>query len=148
MRRLGKPADFVSGILLVVFAGAIMWIGRDLQVGTAARMGPGYVPRLLAYVIGAFGLVIALRAIRQQGSPKGRVPVWPQAVIAASVLLFAMTIETAGLAIAATLTVVVAGAVAQDRRWHEIALLAVALAAFSVLAFPIGLGVSMRIWPW
>ena len=58
--RINVP-DLAFGVLLIA-VGAIAWVlVADLPVGTATSMGPGYVPRGLALMIAAFGVVHVAR---------------------------------------------------------------------------------------
>ncbi|MCX7312698.1 MAG: hypothetical protein NTV56_13475 [Alphaproteobacteria bacterium] len=40
-------ADVLSGLLFVAIAAFGLWASRNYPVGTALRMGTGYMPRLL-----------------------------------------------------------------------------------------------------
>lgn len=79
----GMKSDQVSGLLLLALALGIGWLNREFPVGSLSDPGPGYVPLLLAMVLGAIGLLVAffggrsepLRAIR-----------WPEATRAAIIL--------------------------------------------------------------
>ncbi len=55
-------SDQLSGIVLVVIALAVAWQNHAYPLGTLAEPGPGYMPLLIAVALGAFGLLIALRA--------------------------------------------------------------------------------------
>src|SRR6266516_3144541 len=46
--------DVLAGLLFIVVAVLGLWISRDYPIGTALRMGTGYVPRLLCWLL--FGL--------------------------------------------------------------------------------------------
>ena len=61
-RLLSK--DFLSGVMFIAFGLGALWFGRHLQMGTTVRMGPGYVPHMLAY---AGDL---RRAARDAGTPE------------------------------------------------------------------------------
>ena len=45
-RLLSK--DFLSGVMFIAFSLTALWFGRHLQMGKTVRMGPGYVPHMLA----------------------------------------------------------------------------------------------------
>ncbi len=44
-------ADVLSGLLFIAVAAFGLWVSRDYPVGTALRMGTGYVPRLLCWML-------------------------------------------------------------------------------------------------
>ena len=41
--------DVLSGLLFVGVAALGLWLSRNYPIGTALRMGTGYVPRLLCW---------------------------------------------------------------------------------------------------
>ena len=47
MHRIRNPNDVCVGGMLIAVALLALWLTRNLTQGTAASMGPGYVPRLL-----------------------------------------------------------------------------------------------------
>ena len=58
----GLRSDCISGIALILVALLVAWENRVFPTGSLAEPGPGYVPLLFAIVLGAFGLLIALRS--------------------------------------------------------------------------------------
>ena len=58
-RLIAGPTELAAGLFLLVVAALAWWFAQPLKVGTAYRMGPGYVPILLAWITGAFGAVLA-----------------------------------------------------------------------------------------
>jgi hypothetical protein len=67
--------------------------------------------------------------------------------ILGSIAVFAVLIETAGLAVAAVAIIVISASAASDRRWREIVVLAVCLATACIVLFVLALGLPLRIWP-
>jgi hypothetical protein len=144
--RINFP-DLAFGVLLIAI-GLVAWILiADLPVGTATSMGPGYVPRGLALLIGAFGVVQCARAFAAARVPLPSTALRPLLLVGASVAVFALLLRTAGLALTAAAVVIVAGFAAYDVRLRENLLLAVGLAVFAVLLFVMGLGLPIPIWP-
>ena len=72
-RLLSK--DFLSGVLFIAFGLAALWFGRNLAPGTAVRMGPGYVPHMLSYIMLFLGLIIAVVAL-YTGGERVETPQW------------------------------------------------------------------------
>jgi hypothetical protein len=68
--------DFFSGLMFVV-VGAAFGIGASqYNVGTGARMGPGYFPMILGILLAILGSLIALKALgseKQPGTDIGRI---------------------------------------------------------------------------
>ena len=139
--------DLASGLMFAAWGVAGLWFGRDLPIGIALRMGPGYVPWLLSWALIVFGSVIAVKGTMLGGAPLTRWHLRPLILLPLSLLAFAVLIEPAGLPIAA-LAVVVAGAVAgPEFRLGEVVILGLSLAVCSVGLFIYGLGLPMTIWP-
>ena len=49
IRFLSK--DLLSGLMFIAFGMAALYFGQKLALGTPVRMGPGYVPRMLAFIL-------------------------------------------------------------------------------------------------
>ena len=67
---LKSQKDFFSGLLFMTVGGAFAYGATTYQVGTAARMGPGYFPLLLGVILALMGVVIAVRSFIA-GTPDG-----------------------------------------------------------------------------
>jgi hypothetical protein len=144
--RLNVP-DLAFAAFLIALGAFAFALASELSAGTAAAMGPGYVPRALALLIMVYGVVLMARAAVAgwQGFPA--IAVRPLLMVCASVALFAILLPIAGLAATSFAVVVCAGFAAYDVRWRENLGLAVALAAFAVLLFVAVLGLPIPIWP-
>ena len=57
----GMRGDHIAGIGFVVIALVVVWQNSAYPLGTLQDPGPGYVPLLLAILLGLFGLFIAVR---------------------------------------------------------------------------------------
>ena len=55
MAFIRHPKDFFAGLLFIAFGIAAIAIGSNYPLGTAARMGPGYFPRILGILLIALG---------------------------------------------------------------------------------------------
>ena len=59
-------ADVLSGLLFIAVAAFGLWVSRDYPVGTALRMGTGYVPRLLCWMLLGLGAIVLVQGLREQ----------------------------------------------------------------------------------
>jgi putative tricarboxylic transport membrane protein len=141
------PKDFWAGVLFIAFGGAACVIALDYAMGTAARMGPGYFPRVLGLLLCALGALLVLRSFKLQGAPLTFPTFKPLAIVLASVLLFGLVVTKVGLVIATLLLVLVASTASHEYRWRESIVAAIALAVFVVVAFRYGLGLQLPTWP-
>ena len=60
----------LSGLMFVSIAILGLWLSRDYPIGTALRMGTGYVPRLLCWILLALGCLILFQGLRES-RPRG-----------------------------------------------------------------------------
>src|SRR6266496_1698092 len=147
MAFIRHPKDFFAGLLFVAFGIAAITIGSNYTLGTAARMGPGYFPRILGILLIALGGALVVRALRLNGPP---LPGWkwrPTVIVLASVALFGMIVNYAGVVLSTILLIVAASAASHEFRWRESLVAGVVLAALAVGVFVIGLKLQLPIWP-
>jgi hypothetical protein len=89
--RVLQGKDVLAGLLFIGIAGFGLWVSRTYPVGTASRMGTGYVPRLLLWVLlGLGGSILALglwKADQPQDSDITARAAWRPVVFVASSLV-------------------------------------------------------------
>ena len=83
--------DLLFGLFLIAVAGIALAATRTLSGGTAADMGPGYMPRAIAIMLLAFGLWFSIRGLRRPFVGIAPVRLQPLLAITASVAVFALT---------------------------------------------------------
>lgn len=146
MIRVKSPQDLGAGLVFIAIGAAGILFGRELTYGSAARMGPGYFPTLLSYLIIAIGLVIAFRGFTIDGPSIQRIPLRPISLVVISILAFGFLIEVIGLALTAILLTFIASAARKEVNWKETAILAFIIAFLCVGIFIYGLGQPMPAW--
>jgi hypothetical protein len=147
MAVIRHPKDFFAGLLFVAFGIAAIVIGSNYTLGTAARMGPGYFPRILGILLILLGGALAIRALRLKGDTLARWKWRPTLIVLGSVILFGLIVTHAGLVLSTILLVVLASAASPEFRPKEAAISGVLLAALAVGVFVIGLKLQLPIWP-
>jgi hypothetical protein len=145
--RINIP-DLAFAVFLVALGALAFGLAGSLNVGTAAAMGPGYVPRGLAILIMIYGLALGGRAMFAGAVAFPSIEWRPLFLILGSVAVFAVLLPIAGLAITSFALVICAGFAAYDVRVRENAIAAVTLAAFAVVLFVVALGLPIPVWPW
>ena len=146
MLRVRKPQDLGAGLLFIAFGAAGLWFGRDYAIGTAARMGPGYFPALLSWLLVIIGIYVAARAFVIEGPPIAAVR-WRSALaVLAAVAVFGLLIQRAGTAIALVAVVCVAAFATRETRWKEVVPLALFVSAFCVVVFILALRQPLPLW--
>ncbi len=141
--------DFLAGVIFVAI-GALFVVGaRELEVGSALRMGPGFFPLVLAAVLMLLGVVIAARSFAQGPAPLGAIPWRGTALILTAPVIFGLTVRGLGLVAAVALSVLIAAFASRRANVRFASLLTLGLTAFCVLVFSYGLGLPLRLkGPW
>jgi hypothetical protein len=147
MPAIRNPKDFLAGLIFVAFGIAAIVLGSAYPLGTAARMGPGYFPRILGILLIVLGGALALRSLTLVGTP---LPGWkwrPVLVVLLSVVVFGMVLTHIGLVLSTIGLIVAASAASQEFRLQEALISGIVLAALAVGVFVIGLKLVIPIWP-
>jgi hypothetical protein len=146
MVRVRSPQDLGAGVVFVTIGAAGLYFGQDLAFGSSARMGPGYFPTILSYLIIAIGLVLATKSLATDGPPIERIYVRPLFAILAAILAFGFLIDRIGLALTAALLTIGSAYARRDVDLKETLLLAAGLALFVVGVFVYGLTQPLPAW--
>jgi putative tricarboxylic transport membrane protein len=143
--------DVLAGAMFMAVALLGLWVSREYPVGTALRMGTGYVPRLLCWLLLALGAVVLIGGLR--GGPAGPADTqarfaWrPLLFVAGSLVLFGLALERLGLVVSILLLVVTGALASRMLRPVETLVAALVLIALSWGIFIFGLGLTIRTWP-
>ena len=111
MFRVKSPQDLGAAVFFMLFGLAGVYFASDLAQGTAQRMGPGYFPTLLGWLIFGIGAILALRAFSIEGLSIERTSMRPLLFVLATILGFAALIQPLGLIATSMIVVVVAASV-------------------------------------
>ena len=147
MVKIPRPKDFYAGLLFVAFGVFAIIVAWNYPLGTAARMGPGYFPRLLGILLIVLGGALSLTALRGRGPP---LPGWkwrPVSIVLLSVVAFGLVLTHAGLVLSTIGLIAVASTASREFRFKEALVSGLLLAALSVGVFVIGLKLQLPIWP-
>src|SRR5436305_8971362 len=88
--------NVLAGLMFIAIAALGLWVSRDYPVGTALRMGTGYVPRLLCWILMGLGTAVLIQGLREKHAPPERVTLGqllPVGIVTASLIAFALAIE-------------------------------------------------------
>ena len=147
MGFIRHPKDFFAGLMFIAFGAAALAIGSGYALGTAARMGPGYFPRILGIFLVVIGAVVALRSLKLRGTRIEFGPLKPMAIVLGSVVLFGLLSPHIGLVLAGVMLIVVSSAGSSEFRWKEASISGIILSVGAVLVFIWGLGLQFSVWP-
>ena len=147
MIRFGKLSDLLYGATLIAIALVGFWLTSDLRLGTAVRMGPGYFPALLCWMLLAVGSFVAARSFVSGYETLEPWALRPLLCIFVAIAFFALSVERLGLPLAIAGVVLLSSlGDPQARRWEAIAL-AVGLAVVCSLVFVTALGLTIPLSP-
>lgn len=137
--------DLLAGLTIAAVGGWFFVGAFDYRIGTAVRMGPGYLPMVFGIITVVLGLAIVLLALGRDG--KLPLPA-PRACLAVliSIAGFALVLPRAGLIPAALVAVMIATRGDRDARLTTSLLLAVCVAASSWFVFVELLGMAMPVF--
>ena len=156
--KIKSQKDFFAGLMFTVVGVAFAWGATTYNVGTGARMGPGYFPLMLGIVMALIGLVIMFTGLSVEtatGDPIGKWA-WRQvffilgANLAFGVLLGGLPsfgIPAMGLIIAIYALVIIAAQAGSKHALPSVLALATVLAIGSYIAFIWALKLQIQVWP-
>lgn len=151
IHSLERPRDVFGGLLIAAIGVGFLAVGRELEMGSSFRMGPGYFPTILSGLLIVLGAVIAGFAMRRPAEEGGvgEVPWRGIILIVGSVLFFGLFLRSLGLAPVTLVVVLVSAWASRYAGVPSSILLAVGIAIFCTLLFIRGLGLPLPvIGPW
>ncbi len=147
MFRIRHRKDFFAGLIFIIVGVIALAIGREYSLGTTTRMGPGYFPAMLGWLLLVLGGIIFVRSLWFDGPNVGHVGFRPLVLVLAAMLAFAALLETAGLVIALIALIGVASFASSETRMRESLPLLAVLIFVALGLFVYGLGLPLKIWP-
>lgn len=145
--RIRAEKDFYAGLLYVLLAAAFLWFGRDYKMGAASRMGPGYFPLTLGWILFGFGVVSIIRSFVTDGSAITRIHWTKLAWITLAVIAFGFLLGKAGIVFALPVLMIMSSLASKQSEYDLKALaVVVGLTIFCIAVFVKGLGVPMPIF--
>jgi len=150
--------DFFSGLMFTLVGGAFAWGATSYNIGTGARMGPGYFPLLLGIFLAVLGAVITFYSLiehTEDGEPVGKFVWKPIVYILGANVVFGILlaglprfgIPPMGLIAAIYALVIIAGKAGDNYSLKESLILSTVLSVGSYLAFIMLLKLQMPVWP-
>ena len=143
-RLLSK--DFLSGVMFIAFGLTALWFGRNLATGTSVRMGPGYVPHMLAYIMLFLGAVISVIAMFNKDAEITEAPKWkPITMVTIGIVVFALLFESTGMLPALVALVLLASLGGDEFKLWEVIVNMIVLTIMCVIVFKVGLSMNISI---
>lgn len=147
--RIGRPKDFLAGFMFVFFGAAAGILSLEYQIGTAAKMGPGYFPFALGVFLVGLGLGVMAKSLSggKGTSPGPSFRLKPLTLILSSVILFSFLLRPLGLIATTVLLVLVSSAAGEQFRVKDALLNSAVLVGIVFLVFVFFLEFQVPVWP-
>ncbi|GHC78785.1 tripartite tricarboxylate transporter TctB family protein [Limoniibacter endophyticus] len=146
--------NLYAGAIFVAFGAYFALEAMRYELGTAFRMGPGYMPVVLGIVLAILGLLVAGSGVAKtmQGAEvvEDNPPAWlPILIICGVILFFGLTIRGLGFV---PVVLISSFAVAMASKLNSLLfsiLLAIVVTLICLVVFIIGLGATIPVFgPW
>jgi hypothetical protein len=156
--KIKSQRDFFAGLMFAVVGVAFAWGATTYNVGSGARMGPGYFPLMLGILMAVIGLAIMFTGLTvetEDGEPIGKWA-WKQVVfilganLAFGLLLGGLPtlgVPAMGMIIAIYALVIIASLAGHEFKLPAVLALATVLAVGSYVAFIWALKLQIQVWP-
>jgi len=144
-----RRKDILAGMLFIAIAAIGLWASRNYPIGTATRMGTGYVPRLLCWILLGLGVVVFIQGLFKGATSLTKGPsIWRAIIlIPAALLAFAYTIQPYGVVVAIVLMIAVGSFASRESRPVEVVAAAVILVVLTISIFVWAIGLPISVWP-
>lgn len=150
--------DFFSGVMFMGLGVAFAWGATTYNIGTGARMGPGYFPLMLGVLLALIGAAITFTSLvveAEGGGKIGKIAWKPLFFVIAANVVFgillagipAFKIPAMGLIVAIYALVFIASMGEAGWKFKTTLILATVLAIGSYLAFVLALKLQFPVWP-
>ena len=150
--RVLARKNVLAGLMFIGVAALALWLSRNYPIGTALRMGTGYVPRLLCWILMGLGAIVLVQGLREADSDRpaeggALARLWPILIVTASLVAFGLALERLGLVVAIFLLIGIGSLAARGIKPWEAAATALGLILLSWAIFIEGLGLTIPVWP-
>jgi hypothetical protein len=148
MRLRPDAQSILAGLLFIGFAAVMLWLNTDHPIGTARRMGPGYMPMLAFWMLGGLGAAILAGGLLSGPNAIGRFAWRDLGLILAAMVVFGLTVERLGFVVSITLCVAIASLAEKTFRPVRVAGLVAFLLALCWFLFIWYLDIRIPVFPW
>ena len=140
---------FAAGALFLAVAVFYFVMSFNYQQGTAARMGPGFFPKMVSILLGLIGVGILLGSVSSKAHIE-QLEKWDfkgLLWIAGSVALFGFLLPSLGLVIALAALIVISSYASPEFTWLGTLVNTAVLIVFCVGVFVYGISLQCPVWP-
>ncbi|OGQ08573.1 MAG: hypothetical protein A2026_12105 [Deltaproteobacteria bacterium RBG_19FT_COMBO_46_12] len=122
--QISNHKDFNAGLLFILLGISTTVLARSYPIGTAAKMGPGYFPFILGFMLTVLGFVISLKSLSKRRGVRKRALIRfrPVVFVLSSIVLFGLLLLPLGLLLS-TLLLILISSMASDEFKMKVAIL-------------------------
>lgn len=141
--------DAATGAIFFAIGAAFALATRELELGSAFRMGPAYFPLLLSGALMLLGAVIIAGSFTGPGEPLGKIPWRGLVLVLLAPVVFGLTVRKLGLVPAILLTLLIAVYASRRTTIMLALMMAAGLTLFCLAVFSYGLRLPLPLFgPW
>ena len=156
--NIKSQKDFFSGLMFMGTGVAFAWGATTYNVGSGARMGPGYFPLMLGVLMAILGSVITFKSLVVETEGGDKIGKWawkPLSFIILANLIFgvllgglpSVKLPAMGMIVAIYALTFISSMAETGWKAKNTFILATVLAAGSYLAFVVVLKLQFPVWP-
>jgi len=141
--------DLWAGLMFIGFGVVFMALAQQYQIGSAAKMGPGYFPTILGGLLAVLGTAIAAGSMAASAH-EARVAAigWREIVLVLlAVLLFAFALPRLGIVLSLVILIFTSALASHEFSFRDTVIACVFLLVLSYLVFVKGLELQFLTWP-
>lgn len=147
--KIRNQRDFGAGIMYMVIGIFFTFVATRYQMGTAAKMGPGYFPFYLGLLMTLLGLLVLVKSFGATAAIE-KIPKFNWRIIAqitGAVVLYGLLLPRLGFLVAVLVLVFVSASASKEFTWKGTAINAAFLVAFTYSVFVLGLKLQFPLLP-
>ncbi len=145
--QIFRHRDFWAGAMFVLFGLFFVFGAKSYTFGSAARMGPGFFPTILGFLLVGLGVIVAALSYFSVRDSLPEFGWRPLSILILAICLYGFLLPTVGFVLATIVLIVVGAKADSESRLPESLILGVLLSVLSTAVFHYGLGLPFRLWP-
>ena len=141
--------DFLGGVMFMAFGAFFAAFGAQYNIGTAAKMGPGYFPTALGVIVILLGIVILVGGLSAKATAEKVDKFnWPTLLlILGPIVLFGLLLKPVGLIVSLLILIAISSYASHEFSWKATLINAVVLILICLVVFVWGLKLEFPLWP-
>jgi putative tricarboxylic transport membrane protein len=140
--------DFIGGVVVIAVGVLAYWLASGLAIGTLGGMGPGMLPRALAVLLAALGVMLVVASIVDAGLPLTAASLRGPVFVLGALIAFGLTVRPLGLVGAGPIAIIISALASDEIKWGETIVSGILTTLFCVGLFKFALGLPIPLAPW